>query len=439
MSESNTHAVTTVASLRDATRLANISVYEGAARQVEKAVTDLMQGWQFSRRTNVAPAIVAPIAAQAIQAMGFWERHDAGGGKRPIHLHVTGSEGSYMDTFAILDYVRWMKEAGYHVTVEVTGIGGIYQAVLMQAADERVMSPNSYLFLEEDDPRPFMANTGNMDELLEFYRGLERHGWQTLVERSGGKITTDDLTERTGFQRIWRMTAQEALERGLVDKVEVRVPGRVQPNFPVIAVHASDSPAVREKKANLRKLYAEAEMVRLANAVTDFGDDKANRIIFFSKVDGESVSAACDALYRFASRPGSKIEILINSPGGNVVAGMILIETIEELKKRGHEVTTVNLGHAASMAGFLLQCGNKRVMGKNARILIHRASTIFGSGNSQMKDQQEFIKLLEARAMTVMAERCTMAAEELQKKTKNGDWWLTADEAKELGLVDEVR
>jgi len=101
-------------------------------------------------------------------------------------------------------------------------------------------------------------------------------------------------------------------------------------------------------------------------------------------------------------------------------------------------VNIVVLGQAASMAGFLLQSASKRVMGKNARILIHRISRIFGGGGSQLDDQEEQMKRLEAQALPLLAKRSKLTFEQIQERSRSHDWWLTADEALELELVDEV-
>ena len=91
------------------------------------------------------------------------------------------------------------------------------------------------------------------------------------------------------------------------------------------------------------------------------------------------------------------------------------------------------------MGGFILQSGTRRVMGQNARILIHRISRTFGGGSSELEDQEEEMRRLEAQALPLLAGRSKLTVDDIRKRSEHRDWWLTASEALELGFVDEVR
>lgn len=146
------------------------------------------------------------------------------------------------------------------------------------------------------------------------------------------------------------------------------------------------------------------------------------------------------------------IEIEFFSPGGSVIDGMALFDFIQQLRAAGHHVTTSATGYAASMGGILLQAGDKRVMGREAYVLIHEVS--FGAAGKigEIEDEVAFIKKIQDRVLDIFASRSKEAAarEDTQctkpltkRQLKAGwnrkDWWLSSDECLIHGIVDEVR
>ena len=172
---------------------------------------------------------------------------------------------------------------------------------------------------------------------------------------------------------------------------------------------------------------------------------------FSSGVDDSSVKTCLDKLtFWHRTAPESDIEIIFNSPGGSVFAGMDLFDYIVQLRSEGHNVTTVARGYAASMGGILLQAGTKRVMGKEAYILIHEVSTWAGGKVGEIEDEFLFLKKISERVVGIFAERAREAgangtashpitAAQVRKSWNRTDWWLDSTEALKLGIVDELR
>lgn len=161
----------------------------------------------------------------------------------------------------------------------------------------------------------------------------------------------------------------------------------------------------------------------------------------FTESVGDSSVSKCIARLTEWSRndPKCDIEIIINSPGGDVVAGFALIDFLSDLQRQGHHITTVALGMAASMAGVILQAGDKRVMGANAFLLIHEASfQAFGS-YGEVEDRVNLVKLMHRKILYLFAARSSLTAVQLERKWKRRDWWIASEEALTHGLVDEVR
>ena len=131
--------------------------------------------------------------------------------------------------------------------------------------------------------------------------------------------------------------------------------------------------------------------------------------------------------------------IVFNSPGGEVTEGLALFDFIQELRSRGHEIETISIGMAASMAGILLQAGDNRVMGKNAVILIHEVSSITYGGASSMADDLKFVEMLQDKILDILAERSTLTKRQIRNRWLRKDWWLDAETALKFGFIDSIQ
>ena len=161
---------------------------------------------------------------------------------------------------------------------------------------------------------------------------------------------------------------------------------------------------------------------------------------FYTEVNDLSVDGCMEMLsYWSRTEPGCAMEIVFNSPGGSVLAGLALFDFIRALRSEGHHVTTHTLGYAASMAGILLQAGDKRVMGQEAWVLIHEIS--FGAVGKigEIEDTTEWVKKMQKRILNIFAERSKLTVAQIEKKWKRTDWWLSSDECLKAGLIDEIR
>lgn len=172
---------------------------------------------------------------------------------------------------------------------------------------------------------------------------------------------------------------------------------------------------------------------------------------FTDAVSDKSVAAAVDKLtFWRRTAPGQPLEIVFNSPGGSVIAGMDLFDYIQELRRDGHFVTTATRGYAASMGGILLQAGDVRVMGREAYVLIHEVATGTYGKIGEIEDEVKFMKKIGERVIDIFLSRAAQAYEAgtatkqltrglFTKSWERKDWWLNSAEALELGVVDELR
>jgi ATP-dependent Clp endopeptidase proteolytic subunit ClpP len=220
------------------------------------------------------------------------------------------------------------------------------------------------------------------------------------------------------------------------------------------AAHLTAQAAFAKAEAEVRKLDAEADLAesRAAEARIDreeaerkakilSAEDENHHVYVFKGAFDSSSVARCMSALRVWMRndPACDIEIVFNSPGGSVIDGMALWDFIQQVKAAGHQVTTSTIGMAASMGGILLQAGHKRVMGREAYLLIHEVA--FGAGGKigEVEDEVAFVKKIQERVVHIFASRSKLTAAQIRTKWRRKDWWLDSDEALKLGLVDEVR
>ncbi len=141
-------------------------------------------------------------------------------------------------------------------------------------------------------------------------------------------------------------------------------------------------------------------------------------------------------LFLEADNPEKDIHLYINSPGGVVTAGMAIYDTMNFIKP---DVSTICLGQAASMGAFLLSAGTKgkRYALKNSRVMIHQPLGGFRGQASDIEIHAREILYLKEKLNRLIAEHTGQDYEKVAKDTDR-DNFLSADAAKEYGLVDEV-
>lgn len=141
-------------------------------------------------------------------------------------------------------------------------------------------------------------------------------------------------------------------------------------------------------------------------------------------------------LFLEAEDPDKDIQIYINSPGGSVSAGFAIYDTMQYIKP---QVSTICIGRAASMGAFLLAAGaeGKRFALPNAEIMIHQP---LGGTQGQAEDiriHAEKILQIREQINKILAERTGQPLEKISKDTDR-DYYMTAEEGKAYGIIDEV-
>ncbi|MBO7374468.1 MAG: ATP-dependent Clp endopeptidase proteolytic subunit ClpP [Lachnospiraceae bacterium] len=162
------------------------------------------------------------------------------------------------------------------------------------------------------------------------------------------------------------------------------------------------------------------------------------RIIFLGEEVNEVTASLVVAqlLFLEAEDPEKDIQLYINSPGGSVTAGMAIYDTMQYIKC---DVSTICIGMAASMGAFLLSGGakGKRMALPNAEIMIHQPLGGAQGQATEIEIAAKHILKTKEKLNTILAENCNQPLEVIAKDTDR-DNWMSAEEAKEYGLIDSV-
>jgi ATP-dependent Clp protease protease subunit len=170
-------------------------------------------------------------------------------------------------------------------------------------------------------------------------------------------------------------------------------------------------------------IYSRLLKERVVFLVGEVNDHSANLVI-------------AQLLFLESENPEKDISLYINSPGGSVSAGLAIYDTMQFIKP---DVSTLCMGMAASMGAFLLAAGakGKRFSLPNSRVMIHQP---LGGARGQASDieiQAREILYLRERLNQVLSDRTGQTIETIAKDTDR-DNFMSADQAKEYGLIDQV-
>ena len=162
------------------------------------------------------------------------------------------------------------------------------------------------------------------------------------------------------------------------------------------------------------------------------------RIIFLNGPvhDGMSSLVVAQLLHLEAENPTKDISMYINSPGGVVTSGLSIYDTMQYIKPN---VSTLCVGQAASMGSLLLSAGasGMRFALPNSRIMLHQPSGGFSGQATDIEIHAKEILEIKER-LNKIYERHTKQKVEIIRKTLERDYFMTADEAKKFGVIDEI-
>ena len=164
----------------------------------------------------------------------------------------------------------------------------------------------------------------------------------------------------------------------------------------------------------------------------------SDRIIFLgTPVDDQIANLIVAQLIHLESEdPDREVSLYINSPGGSVYAGLAIYDTIQYVKC---DVQTICVGIAMAMGALLLAAGTagKRMALPNAKILIHQVSSGFEGQATDIEIQAREVIAIKRRLEKIIAQHTGQPLDKVSKDMER-DYFMTADEAKEYGIIDTV-
>lgn len=163
-----------------------------------------------------------------------------------------------------------------------------------------------------------------------------------------------------------------------------------------------------------------------------------DRIIFLSGEINDAVanSVVAQLIYLEGKNPDKDIYLYINSPGGSVSAGLAIYDTLNYIKC---DVSTICIGLAASMGAFLLSSGTKgkRFALPNSEIMIHQPLGGTQGQASDIEIQARHMQKIKQKINKILSENTSQPLEKIEKDTDR-DFYMSADEAVNYGLVDKI-
>ena len=141
-------------------------------------------------------------------------------------------------------------------------------------------------------------------------------------------------------------------------------------------------------------------------------------------------------LYLEKEDPDKDIEVYINSPGGDVMAGLAIYDTMRHIKP---DIATTCVGMAASMGAVLLSGGTKgkRSALPNSRIMVHQGSAGFSGTPSDIEIQVRLVMSFKEKLTEILAENCGREFSQVSRDIDR-DYWMTPQEGVEYGIIDSV-
>lgn len=175
------------------------------------------------------------------------------------------------------------------------------------------------------------------------------------------------------------------------------------------------------------KIYDVADLTNRSIIIQDIFEDTGteinNFIRFWNLKD-----------YGLETKKKEPIKIYINSPGGDLVQALSIVDSIRLSKT---PIWTINIGKAYSAGLLIFIAGHKRIAYPNSSFLFHEGSIYTGGDAHKFQNQADFYKLQRKRTKNFILSN-TKITEEIYNKYEKDDWWLFSEDALNYGIVDEV-
>lgn len=418
-------------SLEDFEFAAKISKAEAEAAdailRLEERKATLVENREYLLDRNLDFASVKAL----IDQIDKWVFVDS---KRPIRIIVNCSSG-IIQALAVYDYLNWVRAKGVRIIMQVSGICEGQAPIILGAADDVYITEHSHIAISPVGAE-LRGNTHEAEDYLDWLKRLRQQQHLLLERPNLNKMTLRSKTEFT----TWLIDAEEAVRCGLARPVSSLLPRLVTPvssDLPMLPEAATS--AERKLRAECQTTMAQARLAEIDLRNTQADAARQGIVRYVGSVNAENTTAAKRDLIRALRLCPGEINMLIDSPGGVIVNGLGFIDLCQQVQRSGRVINTEVVGYAASMGGALLQLGATRTMGRNAWLLIHRASSWWGSNVNEFEHRLAGTTRLQRQVFELLASRSVFSADEILERCMANDWWIPAWLALEYGFIDQVR
>lgn len=161
-------------------------------------------------------------------------------------------------------------------------------------------------------------------------------------------------------------------------------------------------------------------------------------VVINGELKEELVDRACRRLIYLGTLNKKPIKIILNSVGGEVFLGLLIFNTIQDLKRQNIKVIIETRGLASSMGCIILQAATKRVANKYTRFMIHEITTFTFGKTSEVKEAAEEVTKVNNMLREIIANRTGKTENEIETLWHKKDVYMSAEEALKFGLLDSV-
>jgi len=185
----------------------------------------------------------------------------------------------------------------------------------------------------------------------------------------------------------------------------------------------------------------ESDSQRIYYREFDYGIDTTDNVILIQDEIVSGLTFDVVSKVRLLKKINGNVDtinVLLNSPGGDVIETLALIDFMKTQEEQGIKFNIIVRGSAMSAAALLLTCGTgTRAASKHSKIMVHQLSTIVMGKLSDIKSNAKFSEELENECNALMAENTKMD-KEYWESSQSSDYFMSAEKALELGIIDKI-
>lgn len=165
---------------------------------------------------------------------------------------------------------------------------------------------------------------------------------------------------------------------------------------------------------------------------------KRGIILFHDDIDSNTFERLSERLWLAKAKRIKRVTIVLATVGGALDCALGAYDLIRYLNRNGMTIDVLANGYCYSAGVILLQAGARRLATPNTVLMVHESLSLHFGKLTEIREDVKFVDRLVERVWELLCEKSKLTVQRLKDETKGKNWWLTANEALELGLIDEI-